>query len=79
MPVSQAYSSSSGGAACPGATWGQTWGSTPGVRGRFQGNLSEKKIVTEGRTDEWTHGRMDRRDGQNSYLDFVFLGAKVPK
>jgi len=33
MPASQAYSSSSGGAACPGATWGQTRGSIPGVRG----------------------------------------------
>ena len=46
----RALASSSGGAACPGATRGQPPGSTPEVRGRFQGYLREKKIfVTAGR------------------------------
>ena len=57
----RALASSSGGAACPRATWGQPWGSTPGVRGWFQGDLSEKKILwhTDARTDARTEGRTD--------------------
>ena len=44
MPDSLAYSSSSGGDACPEATQGQPWGSTLGVRDWFKGDLSEKKF-----------------------------------
>ena len=71
----RAFASSSGGAACPGGRGagvrGQPQGSTPGVRGWFQGDLSEKKILwrTNGLTDELTHGRTDRLDGKNSDLD----------
>ena len=61
----RALASSSGGAACPGATHGQPRGSTLGVRGWFLGDLSEKNFVTDERTD----GRTDRNDGRNSYLD----------
>ena len=73
----RAFASSSGGAACPGATRGQPQGSTPGVRGWFQGDLSEKKILwrTDVRTDAWT----DRRDGGNSYLDYNFWGTLFSK
>ena len=53
----RALASSSGGAACPGATRGQPWGSTPGVRGWFQGDLSEKKNLW--RKYERTNERMD--------------------
>ena len=42
MPASRAYSSSSGGAAWPGANQGQPRGLTPRVRVWFQGDLSEK-------------------------------------
>ena len=57
----RAFASSSGGAACPGATRGQPQGSTPGVRGWFQGDLSEKKFLwrTDGRTDARTDGQTD--------------------
>ena len=68
MSASRAYSSSYGGAVGPGTTLGQPRGSTPGVRGRFQGDLREKKnfVTMDGRTDEgWT----DRREGGNSGLD----------
>ena len=68
----RALASSSGGAACPGATRGQPRGSTPGVRGWFQGDLSEKKILwrkPNEQTDRWTH----RRDSQNSYVDMYQL------
>ena len=74
MPASRAYSSSSGGAACPGVTQGQPRGSTPGVREWFQGDLSEKIFLW--RTDirhhtshirHWT----DRRDSGNSDVDFL--------
>ena len=57
----RALASSSGGAVCPGATWGQPRGSTPVVRRWFQGDLSKKIFVTEtgnrtpnGRTDGQT-------------------------
>ena len=63
----RALASFSGGAACPGGTRGQHRGSTPGVRGWFQGDLSEKKILW--RTDERTDGWTDRRAGRNSDLD----------
>ena len=52
----RALASSSGGAACPVGTRGQPRGSTPGVRERFQGDLSEKKFCDGHRTDT---GRMD--------------------
>ena len=67
----RALASSSGGAACPGGTWGQPQGvpgvnprgypgSTPGVDFRSQWvssrDLSEKKIFL---TDERTEGRTD--------------------
>ena len=58
----QIAASSSGGAACPGASWGQPQGSTPGVRGWFQGDLSAKKIVTDERTKD------RRMDGQTYVL-----------
>ena len=51
----RALAISSGGAVCPGGTRGQPRGSTPGVRGSFQGDLSEKKFCDgrkmDGRTD----------------------------
>ena len=50
----RALASSSGGAACPGGTRGQPRGPTPGVRGWFQGDLSEKNFCDTG-----TPGRMD--------------------
>ena len=51
----RALASSSGGAACSGATRGQPQGSIPGVRGSFQGDLSEKKsFVMDGRMDRQT-------------------------
>ena len=68
----RSLASSSGGAACPGATRGQPQGSTPGFRGGFQGDLSEKKnFVMHARTDEgWT----DRHDSRNSDVcTLVFL------
>ena len=63
-----ALSSSSGGAWYPGHTRGQPRGSTLGVRGWFQGDLSEKKIC-----DEHTNGSAwtDRHRGWNSYLDGI--------
>ena len=65
MPASRAYSSSSGGAACHGGTWGQPQGSTPGVRGWFKGDLSEKNFLW--RTNN--RHRTDRCDSRNSYVD----------
>ena len=57
----RALASSSGGAACTGATRGQPRGSTPGVRGWFQGNLSKKKFVTDGLMNKRTNGRTEGR------------------
>ena len=65
MPASRAYSSSSGGAACPGATRGHPRRSTPGVRGWFQGDLSEKTFLWRTSDRHWT----DRRDSGNSEVD----------
>ncbi len=55
----RALASSSRGAAFPGGTRGQPRGWTPGVRGWFQGDLSEKKILW--RTDGMTEWRKDGR------------------
>ena len=59
---------------CPGATRGQP----PGVDRISQGVIPrrfkrKKNFVTNGRTDERTHGRTDRRDGRNSDLDYFFI------
>ena len=61
----RAHASSSGGAACPGGTWGQPQGSTKRVGGWFQGDLSEKKNLWRTKYEGWTH----RREGGNSGLD----------
>ena len=71
----RALASSSGRAACPGATRGQPRGSTPRVRGWFQGDLSEKKnFVTNARTN----GRTDRLESRNSDLDCTNFALKLP-
>ena len=77
MPTSRALSSSFKGAWYLGHTWGQPWGSTMGVRGWFQGNLSEKKIVTDGQMpDRW-------RDGQTGAMPRLtknnFADASTPQ
>ena len=57
MPASQAYSSSSGGAAWPGATPGQPQGSFQESGGVLMQFKQKKFFVTEPRTD----GHMDRK------------------
>ena len=68
IPASRAYSSSSGGATCPGATRGQPQGSTPRSQGVILGRFKRKKFfVMDGHTHKWT----DRCASRNSDVDVL--------